>query len=135
MKKLLATISAAALLVAASTAATAAITITTPVTYGKLVWSSSFTASGLTNCNQLVFDATGDLATSGALVLYGALNCSSGAYGMTGSLYTANDGALAVTMLVAGYTIACPRVAGFSGNCTVFDADGVSRGTGSISLL
>ncbi|NRF71804.1 hypothetical protein HLB44_32945 [Aquincola sp. S2] len=133
MRTLLASIAAAAAL-AGSVLPAAAIGVSTPTTYTNLVWSASFTASGLTNCNQLVFDATGDYQNSGSLVVYGALNCATGAYGMTGSLYTAVDDSLSITMLIAGYTVACPRVVNFSGSCTVFDANGVSRGSGQITL-
>lgn len=107
----------------------------TPTTYSNLVWFVSLNASGLTTCDQLVIDATGDLLRSDALVLYGALNCNPGAYGVTGSVFTATDGTLHLTMLVAGYTVSCPRVAGYSGTCTVYDADWVVRGSGRIQLL
>lgn len=103
-------------------------------TYTNLVWSTSLDASGLRSCDQLVIDATGDYYGSGALVLYGSLNCSNGAYGVTGSLYTAVDDSLSITLLVAGYTVVCPRVVGFSGSCSVYDSSWIVRGTGSIRL-
>ena len=93
------------------------------------------THTGLGTCTQLVLDATGDLVRSDALVLYGALNCNNGVYGVTGSVFTASDATLHITMMVAGYTVSCPRIAGYAGNCTVYDADWVSRGTGVIQLL
>jgi hypothetical protein len=135
MKKFIAALStsAAMALVGAPLPANA-IGVSTPTTYSGLVWLTSFNASGLTNCSELVIDATGDLVTSDALLLYGALNCSNGAYGVTGSLFTAADGALSVTLLVAGYTVSCPRVVSYAGNCTVYDASWVSRGTGQIQL-
>jgi hypothetical protein len=121
-------------LVAAAGSASAA-GVGTPSTYSNLVWSASFNAAGLTTCTQLVIDATGDLTRSDALVLYGALNCTNGVYGVTGSVFTASDATLHVTLLVGGYTVSCPRIAGYAGNCTVYDADWVSRGTGQIRLL
>jgi hypothetical protein len=127
-------LTAAAAIGGAASGASAA-GIGTPMTYSNLVWSTSFTASGLTTCSQLVIDATGDLARSDALVLYGALNCSNGVYGVTGSVFTASDNTLHITMMVGGYTVSCPRIAGYAGNCTVYDADWVSRGTGVIQLL
>lgn len=127
-------LAAAAVWGAAAPAAMAA-NLGTPATYSNLVWSTSFTASGLTGCTQLVIDATGDLVRSDALVLYGALNCNNGVYGVTGSVFTASDGTLHITMMVAGYTVSCPRIAGYAGNCTVHDADWVSRGSGVIQLL
>ena len=127
-------LAAAAVLAAAAPAASAA-NLGSPTTYSNLVWSTSFTASGLTGCSQLVIDATGDLVRSDALVLYGALNCNNGVYGVTGSVFTASDNTLHLTMMVAGYTVSCPRIAGYAGNCTVYDADWVSRGTGVIQLL
>ena len=135
MNKLIAAVSASAALalVAAPLPATA-IGVSTPLTYSGLVWLTSFNAAGITNCSELVIDATGDLVTSDALLLYGALNCSNGAYGVTGSLFTASDGSLSVTMLVAGYTVSCPHVVGYAGTCTVYDASWVSRGTGQIQL-
>lgn len=127
-------LAAAAVLGAAAPAASAA-DLGSPTTYSNLVWSTSFTASGLTTCTQLVIDATGDLVRSDALVLYGALNCTNGVYGVTGSVFTASDSTLHITMMVAGYTVSCPRIAGYAGNCTVHDADWVSRGSGTIRLL
>lgn len=127
-------LAAAALWGAALPAASAA-SLGSPTTYSNLVWSTSFTASGLTGCTQLVIDATGDLVRSDALVLYGALNCNNGVYGVTGSVFTASDGTLHITMMVAGYTVSCPRIASYAGNCTVYDADWVSRGSGVIQLL
>ena len=127
-------VAAAAVLAAMAPAASAA-NLGSPTTYSNLVWSTSFTASGLTGCSQLVIDATGDLVRSDALVLYGALNCNNGVYGVTGSVFTASDNTLHLTMMVAGYTVSCPRIAGYAGNCTVYDADWVSRGTGVIQLL
>lgn len=104
-------------------------------TYSNLVWFTSLNAAGLTSCNQLVIDATGDLVNSDALLLYGAMNCNPGTYGVSGSAFVASDGSLHITMLVAGYTVSCPRVFGYAGNCTVYDADWVSRGNGRIQLL
>lgn len=104
-------------------------------TYSKLQWTASFTAPGVAGCSQLIFDATGDLAHSDTLVLAGALNCGNGGYGMTGSLYAAVDGSLSITMVAAGYTIACPRVFGWVGTCAIFDSAGYQRGTGTIALL
>jgi hypothetical protein len=118
---------------AASGASAAA--VGTPTTYSNLIWSTSFTASGLNTCSQLVIDATGDLTRSDALVLYGALNCNNVVYGVTGSVFTASDNTLHITMMVGGYTVSCPRIAGYAGNCTVYDSDWVSRGTGVIQLL
>lgn len=123
-----------ALLAAAGGSASAS-GVGTPTTYSNLVWSASFTAAGLTTCSQLVIDATGDLSRSDALVLYGALNCNNGVYGVTGSVFTASDATLHLTMMVGGYTVSCPRIAGYVGNCTVYDADWISRGTGQIRLL
>jgi hypothetical protein len=122
-------------LAAAAVGGASAAEVSTPQTYSNLVWSTSFTASGLTSCSQLVIDATGDLIRSDALVLYGALNCSNGVYGVTGSVFTASDNTLHITMMVAGYTVSCPRIAGYAGNCTVYDADWVSRGSGVLQLL
>jgi hypothetical protein len=126
---------AAAVVLSAAAPAASAANLGSPTTYSNLVWSASFTASGLTGCSQLVIDATGDLVRSDALVLYGALNCNNGVYGVTGSVFTASDNTLHLTMMVAGYTVSCPRIAGYAGNCTVYDADWVSRGTGVIQLL
>lgn len=103
-------------------------------TYSYLNWSAAFNAPGLMSCSRLVFDATGDLVNSDSLVIYGTLNCASGGYGMTGNLFLTPDGSLSVYMAVAGYNIYCPRVAGWYGTCTVYDIDGVQRGTGWIQL-
>ncbi len=127
-------VAATAVLGLAAPAASAA-NLGSTTTYSNLVWSASFTAPGLTGCTQLVIDATGDLVRSDALVLYGALNCNNGVYGVTGSVFTASDNTLHMTMMVAGYTVSCPRIAGYAGNCTVYDADWVSRGSGVIQLL
>jgi hypothetical protein len=127
-------VAAAALSCAAVPPATAA-GVGTPTTYSNLVWFVSLNASGLTTCDQLVVDATGDLLRSDALVLYGALNCNPGAYGVTGSAFSATDGTLHLTLMVAGYTVSCPRLSGYAGTCTVYDADWVVRGSGRVQLL
>lgn len=132
MRKFFTALLGAALVAPSLAPATAA--AATATTYTNLVWSTYFDASGLRNCDQLVIDATGDYYGSGALVLYGSLNCSNGAYGVTGSLYTAVDDSLSITLLVAGYTVVCPRVVGFSGSCSVYDSSWVVRGTGSVRL-
>lgn len=106
----------------------------TPTTYSNLVWLTSFNAAGISNCSQLQIDATGDLQRSDALSLYGALNCSNGAYGVIGGLFTTSEGAFSITLQVAGYTVVCPRVFNYAGNCTVYDSNWVSRGTGRIEL-
>lgn len=126
---------AAAALLALSTPARAAGSIGTPTTYAGLVWYTSFNAAGLTTCDQLVVDATGDLIRSDALVVYGALNCQPGVYGVTGSVFTASDGTLNLTLQVGGYTVSCPRISGYAGNCTVYDSNWVARGNGSVQLL
>ncbi len=119
----------------AATLPASAAGVGTPTTYSNLVWFTSFNAAGITTCDELAVDATGDLARSDALVIYGALNCNPGAYGVTGSVFTANDGSLNITLLVAGYTISCPRIVGYVGSCTVYDASYIARGTGNIQLL
>ncbi|WP_395701093.1 hypothetical protein [Aquabacterium sp.] len=126
-------VAAAALL--AAPWAQAANAIGTPTTYSGLVWLTAFNADGLTSCDQLVLDATGDLVRSDALVVYGALNCHPGVYGVTGSVFTANDGTLNLTLQLAGYTVSCPRISGYVGGCTVYDANWVVRGSGSVQLL
>lgn len=108
----------------------------TPTTFSKLIWTASFNATGITGCNQLIFDATGDLTNSDTLVIAGALNCGSiGGFGMTGSVYLGIDGSLNITMSAATYTFYCPRVVGWIGSCTIVDAVGSIRGTGTIRLL
>lgn len=103
-------------------------------TYSNLNWSVAFNAPGVTACNRLTLDATGDLVNSDSLIIYGTLNCGSGGYGMTGNLYLNNDGSLNVYMAAAGYSIYCPRVSSWYGTCTVYDVDGVQRGTGWMQL-
>ncbi len=125
---------AAAALIALSTPAQAG-NIGTPTTYSGLQWFTSFNADGLTTCGELIVDATGDLVRSDALAVYGALNCNPGVYGVTGSVFTANDGTLNLTLLVGGYTVSCPRISGYAGNCTVYDGSWVVRGTGRVQLL
>jgi hypothetical protein len=132
MVKLSSAVAASALAIAS--AGVSAANVSTPVTFSDLVWFTTFNAPGLTSCDELVFDATGNLDVSDKLVIYGALNCSAGAYGMTGSVYTGSDGSLNITMLTAGYTISCPSIFGYAGNCTVYDASFGVRGTGRIEL-
>jgi len=107
----------------------------TPTTFSKLIWTASFNAAGITGCNQLIFDATGDLVNSDTLVIAGALNCGTVGFGMTGSVYLAIDGSLNITMNAATYTFYCPRVVGWLGACNIVDASGLLRGTGTIRLL
>lgn len=113
----------------------AAMGVGTPQTYSKLVWNSAFGAGLFGTCQQMIFDATGDLANSSNLVLYGTINCAGGGFGMTGSLYIAVDGTMNISIMSAGHLISCPRVASYVGNCTVFDASGFARATGLISLI
>ena len=59
-----------------------------PDTYADLLWRVSSNVPGLSGCNELQVDATGDLVTSTKLSIYGALNCpfqQGGSYGVTGS--------------------------------------------------
>lgn len=126
---------AAAATIALGCVSAPAMNVGPAMTYSKLVWTVSLSAPALVGCQQLIFDATGDLVNSDTLGLAGALNCYNGGYGMTGSLYMAIDGSLNISMVSAGYSIVCPRVVGWFGNCTVFDSAGVQRGTGFIRLL
>ena len=103
-------------------------------TYSYLNWSVAFNAPGVTNCSRLVFDATGDLVNSDSMVIYGTMNCGTGGYGMTGNLFITADGSLSVYMTAAGYNVYCSRVVGWYGTCTVYDVEGVQRGTGWIQL-
>ena len=127
---------AAAALAAASMSA-GAYNVGGPTTYSALVWSSSLNAPLLTGCTQMVLDGTGDLQRSNVLVVAGTLNCPSlgGGYGVVGSLYLGTDGTINLTFMVAGYTVACPRVVNWFGSCNVVDAQGSVRGTGSVRLL
>lgn len=104
-------------------------------TYSNLEWAVSWSGAGLTNCTRMLMDATGDLTYSDQLVTYGTITCGSGGYGMTGNIFLASDGSLNVYLSAAGYSIYCPRVSNWYGTCTVYDVDGVQRGTGYIQLL
>lgn len=112
-----------------------AMNVGTPQTYSRLVWTAAFSGGAFAGCNQVIFDATGDLVNSNSLSIYGTLNCGTIGYGMTGSLYVAVDGTMNITMLVGGQIISCPRVASWVGNCTVFDANNVARAAAVISLI
>jgi hypothetical protein len=125
----LATSAALSLACASVCAAGAAV----PTTFTNLNWIVTFGLPGIGNCQQLIVDATGDLA-SGRLVIYGALNCGLTGFSVTGSVYTAIDGSLSLSFISVGFTIACPRLVSYAGQCSVLDSAGNLRGTGLLRL-
>jgi hypothetical protein len=130
--------SIAALLCALPTVSNAII-VGTPETYTDLVWDVSTGVSGLSGCNELQIDATGDLDASTKLSIYGALNCpfqQSGSLGVVGSAYFGGDGSFNMTLVIgSSRTLRCVAWPGLSGPCTVTDMSGNPLGSASLSFL
>lgn len=110
-----------------------------PDTYADLLWRVSSNVPGLSGCNELQVDATGDLVTSTKLSIYGALNCpfqQGGSYGVTGSGYFSSDGSFTMTLAVGASTsLQCARMSsGLNGTCTYFDTSGRSLGSAVLTF-
>lgn len=50
------------------------------VVYSNLNWNFSSSVAGLSACNNMRLDGTGNLAASTSLIAYGAINCSTFGY-------------------------------------------------------
>ena len=129
----------ASAVIAAAPPVASAYQVGTPETYADLVWRVSSNVSGLSGCNELQLDATGDLLHSSKLSLYGALNCpfqTSGSYGMVGSSYFAMDGTFNMTLLVgSSTTLECIRLGGsLSGTCPYRDTSGARLGSVALTF-
>lgn len=107
-------------------------------TYSDLLWSVSTSVSGLSGCNELQVDATGDLVNSSKLSIYGALNCpfqTGGSYGVVGSAYFGADGSYNMTLIIGSNTaIECFGWPGLGGPCTVLDTAGNRLGSASLAF-
>lgn len=115
-----------------------AVTATVPTSYNGLTWTFTSTAPGQTDCTQLVLDATGDLTNGFGIGLHGFLNCTSGSFAVSGTAYFTVSGQLNMTMHVgAGTIVVCNGLSGatLSGPCTIFNANGLGLGTGSIAII
>lgn len=112
----------------------------TPDTYADLLWRVSSNVAGLSGCNELQVDATGDLVNSSKLSVYGALNCpfqSSGSYGVVGSAYFAGDGSFNMTLFIGSTTtLECTRLPGsLSGSCSYYNTAGSRLGTAVLTFV
>jgi hypothetical protein len=131
-------ICASALAVAIPTGANA-YQVGVPDTYADLLWRVSSSVPGLSGCNELQVDATGDLRTSTKLSIYGALNCpfqQGGSYGVTGSGYFSADGTFTMTLTVGASTsLQCVRLSsGLNGPCSYYDTSGSNLGSAFITF-
>lgn len=107
-------------------------------TYSGIWWSLTTTIPGLTACNDLRLDGTGDLQNAASFVMSGALNCPAlnGAYGVVGSLYIGANSTFNMNLLIgSGTAIQCLNMIGLSGNCVFSNSAGVVLGTGKLTFI
>ena len=132
----------AAALLAALLASTAvqAQTLSNAYTYSGLTWAVSTGTTGLTACNELVLDATGDVYNSDNFVMAGQLYCPSlgGSYAASGNAYfdSFNNFHMTVSLGVV-YQIVCDNLSGstLSGSCPVYNNLGTQSGTAFITFF
>lgn len=109
-------------------------------TYAGLTWSFSTSVSGLSGCNYMILDATGDFAQSDNYSIYGTLDCPTlgGSYNASGNAYFGGNGGFNISMLVGVvYQIVCTNLNGstLSGSCPVYNNSGTLMGTAFVTFL
>jgi hypothetical protein len=110
-------------------------TIGTTNTYINLAWNLSGVGSPFSGCNELILDGVGDLTHGNKVTIYGVMNCpsQSGGYGVSGVAYLGIDGTFNMTVNIGSIaTIACPRLIGLNGACTIYLSSGTTLGTASL---
>jgi hypothetical protein len=123
----------------ASTAAHAQ-TLSNAYTYSGLTWALSTSTTGLTACNELVLDATGDVYNSDNFAVYGQLYCPSlgGSYAASGNAYfdSFNNFHMTVSLGVT-YQMVCDNLSGatLSGSCPIYNNLGAQTGTAFITFF
>lgn len=110
------------------------------VVYTNLNWNFSSNVAGLTACNNMRLDGSGNMGTSNILMAYGGVNCPAinGSYSATGSAYIGIDGSFNMTLnFAAGAQLVCVRLNGntLSGTCAVFSSAGSQIGTAVIGYV
>lgn len=110
------------------------------VIYTNLNWNFSTNVAGLSACNNLVLDGTGNLATTTRFVAYGGLNCPGlgGGLAATGTGYIGTNGLFNMTLTFAGGSqLVCGNLNSntLSGTCSVFNASGFQTGTAFIGYI
>lgn len=111
----------------------------TAIVFSGLTWSVSTGVSGLTSCNQLRLDASGDFVDSSSFALYGTYNCPAlgGGYAATGVGYFDTSGLFNMTITFSnGWQITCVRLnaSTMSGACGISNSVGASVGTALVNF-
>jgi hypothetical protein len=108
-------------------------------TYSGLTWTFSTTTPGITQCSELILDATGDPYHSDAYATAGQLYCPAlgGGYTSSGAAYFDGAGLFHMTVsLSVSYQMVCDNLSGsLSGSCPIYNNLGTQVGTAFISLL
>ena len=120
----------------AAFACSAAFAQTSTRTYPGLNWSFTTSVPGFSGCATLTLDATGG-STSGQYSIYGFLFCPSfnGSYLSDGNAFFDTAGRFNMQMrLGVASTMLCTGLNGFSGNCAIYDSNGIQLGTAFINL-
>lgn len=104
-------------------------------TFVGLLWRLS--GPGAAGCTEIRADATGDASRSTNIVLYGVMNCPAidSGFAMTGSAYVGVDGTFNMAFNFGVLFVSCTRMQGASGSCNIVDANGVSVGTMTATLV
>jgi len=119
-----------------SASGSSAQTFGSPSTYSGLTWAVSTDMGGLTSCNQLFVDATGDVYNSNDYVIYGTLNCSDGSYFSSGNAYFGTSGSFNMSVSIGvAFKLVCVGLSGatLSGSCGIYDNLGTQTGTAFVS--
>ena len=108
--------------------------------YSNLNWNFSSTVSGISSCNNMRLDGSGNLAVSTSLLAYGAINCPAIGigYSVTGSAFIDVNGLFNMSLTFGpGNQLICARLSQvtLSGVCSVLNASGAQVGTAFIGYV
>ena len=118
----------------------AAITQVAVTSYTGLNFSiNNMIAGGFqSDCNGLLLDATGAIASSGRFAIYGSLNCpvSVTSYNLSGSGYLSNVGTLEITSSVGNVRLLCSvSISTWSGSCRTYNLSNILLGSSTVTYL
>lgn len=110
------------------------------IVYSNLNWNFSSAVGGLSTCNNMRLDGSGNLSVSTSLLAYGAINCPAIGigYAVTGSAFIDNLGMFNMSLTFGpGNQLICARLSqvSLSGVCSVVNASGVQIGTAVIGYV